>query len=264
MCNNVNPPAGDTEQSQTFSASGFCRRCNCIHGLPSGAAHAHCLELIHHLRQYETLDLQPGVESASQLSTAYLFGAARGKMFGILECRDKNGNTVILRAFSGQYNGLWLVPGWAPPLFDPDEFSAVNDNEEKEIKALGRQLETFPPHSHGWLEMRQKRRRMSQELMQKLHAIYRLANFRGQTSTLFAAYINDGGIPTGTGDCCAPKLLHQAATMNLTPISIAEFYWGKVNRSQSRHHGSFYPSCREKCWPILGHLLCGATATEML
>lgn len=105
---------------------------------------------------------------------------------------------------------------------------------------------------------------MSQELMQKLHAIYRLANFRGQTSTLFAAYINDGGIPTGTGDCCAPKLLHQAATMNLTPVSIAEFYWGKVNRSQSRHHGRFYPSCREKCWPILGHLLCGATAAEMI
>ena len=258
MCD-PSPYADNLSDGNQFSASGFCRRCNCIHALPSGAAHAHCLELMHLFERHETIDLQPEGDPDPQLSTDYLFGPARGKMFGVLECRDKHDTPVILRAFSGQYNSIWRVSGWAPPLFDMTEFSAVNDSEEKAIKALGRKLDTLTPHSQEWLELRQKRRTMSRGLMQKLHGIYRLTNFHGQTTTLFSAYIEKGGIPTGTGDCCAPKLLHQAATMQLTPISIAEFFWGKSNRSESRHHGRFYPSCREKCQPILGHLLCGAT-----
>lgn len=98
---------------------------------------------------------------------------------------------------------------------------------------------------------------MSRRLMLDIHAIYRLTNFRGRTETLFGAYSADGGIPTGTGDCCAPKLLNYAAVNNLFPVGLAEFYWGLDNKSGSRRHGMFYPSCREKCQPILGYLLCG-------
>lgn len=240
-----------------FSASGYCRNCRAVHGLPMGQAYLHCRELILHFTKNRTIDLQPESTADPHLSTEYLFGPARGKMFGVLECRHSDGNTVIVRAFSGQYNGLWQVPGWAPPLFDVDEFTATNNATEKRIKELGQRLGKETPQSAPWRKLRQERRAMSRQLMLDIHGIYRLTNFRGQSETLFQAYAAAGGIPTGTGDCCAPKLLNYAALNTLTPVALAEFYWGLDNRSGSRRHGMFYPSCREKCQPILGYLLCG-------
>lgn len=222
-----------------------------------GEAYRHCRELIHHFQKNETIDLHQGPNSDPRLSTEYLFGQARGKMFGILECRRQDGHRTIVRAFSGQYNGLWQVPGWAPPLFDVDEFAATNDATEKKIKERSRRLQELEPHTPAWRQLRQERRAMSRNLMRDIHAIYRLTNFRGTTDTLFSAYSGRNGIPTGTGDCCAPKLLNFAAANHLTPLAMAEFYWGLDNRSGSRRHGHVYPSCREKCQPILGYLLCG-------
>jgi hypothetical protein len=243
--------------SRIISASGYCKSCNIMHGLPMGTAYNHCRELIQHFLANESIDLTSPAKSDPRLSTAYLFGEARGKMFGILECRRADGSTQVIRAFSGQYNGLWEVPGWAPPLFDTEEFRSVNDATERHIKKLGRLLESEQPNSPAWLDLRRERRNLSQGLMRDLHAIYRLTNFHGTTSTLADAYNGSNGMPTGTGDCCAPKLLNFAAAEHLTPVSLAEFYWGLDNKSGSRRHGRFYPSCREKCQPILGYLLCG-------
>lgn len=71
------------------------------------------------------------------------------------------------------------------------------------------------------------------------------------------AFCEDKGIPTGTGDCCAPKLLNYAARNRLKPIGISEFFFGRENKSETRKHGEFYPSCKIKCEPILGFMLCG-------
>ncbi|MFV0438338.1 MAG: hypothetical protein ACK5PS_13235 [Desulfopila sp.] len=243
---------------QPFSAFGFCTVCNRIHGLPAGTAANSCRQLMHHLHRWQSIELDRPGNGDPRLSTASLFGEAGGKMFGVLECCDRKGELVLLRAFSGQYNGRWLVPGWAPPLFDLDEFNRLNDQTERQIKALGARIADLPPHSRDWLELRRQRRLLSRSLMRELHAIYRLTNFRGHTAPLTTVFIGKGGAPTGTGDCCAPKLLHQAAAAGLTPVGIAEFYWGRANRLGNRQHGRFYPSCAEKCQPILGHLLCGA------
>jgi len=187
----------------------------------------------------------------------YLFGPARGKMFGVMECMQLDGSLITLRAFSGQYNGLWEVEGWVPPLFIVEDFFRISDKVEKQIKAIGREIEMLAPHSEPWLQLRKKRRQLSQALMRDIHNLYQLKNFHGDTATLSEAYCNRNGIPTGTGDCCAPKLLNYAANHQLTPLGIAEFYWGRENKSNRRQHGSFYSSCREKCEPILGFMLCG-------
>lgn len=245
------------------STAGYCRKCGVIHGLPMGRAYHYCQQLIHHFQKNETIDLSYNEDSARRnepdprLATSYLFGQARGKMFGVLECLDACGSTVILRAFSGQYNGLWSVAGWAPPLFDLTAFHITNDPVERRIKTLGTQMLNEEPGSESWCTIRQTRRQLSRQLMKDLHGLYQLHNFRNQIEGLVEAYSGTNGIPTGTGDCCAPKLLNLAARTNLTPVSIAEFYWGLDNKSNTRHHGRFYPSCREKCQPILGYLLCG-------
>ncbi len=264
------PPAHQLplQENGIVATSGYCRKCKVIHGLPMGRAQYHCQELIHHFQQNETIDLDFDKESTvtgraeRQLSTDYLFGRARGKMFGVLECLDTEGTTVIIRAFSGQYNGKWSVAGWAPPLFDLTEFKNTNNPVERQIKALGTQMEGLEHGSEEWRTLRQMRRSMSRQLMKDLHGLYQLHNFRDQVVSLSKAYAGENGIPTGTGDCCAPKLLNHAARMRLTPVSIAEFYWGLDNKSNTRHHGRFYPSCREKCQPILGYLLCGAQESD--
>jgi tRNA pseudouridine32 synthase/23S rRNA pseudouridine746 synthase len=38
---------------------------------------------------------------------------------------------------------------------------------------------------------------------------------------------------------------------------MAEFWWGMSPDSEVRIHGHFYPSCKSKCEPILGHMLKG-------
>jgi hypothetical protein len=196
-------------------------------------------------------------QTNNDLSTDFLYGHARGKMFGILVCENKDGEEIILKAFSGQYNGTWVVDGWAPPLFDPLHFAELNTPAEKRIKALGRQMKdpSITPAQH--LDLKNKRKTHSQNLMKQIHALYRLHNFKKQQCLLSDLFPGDQGIPTGTGDCCAPKLLNFAAINDLQPISLAEFFWGKTNRSATRHQGEFYPACTNKCGPILGFLLCG-------
>ncbi len=235
---------------------GYCRNCKTTHRLGSRKAIEHCLALMEQLQIHNTINLF-GAAPDEELKTRYLFGPARGKMFGVMHCKKPDGATQLLHAFSGQYNARWEVRGWVPPLFGVGDFSRINDVVERQIKTITIEIDQSPPHSDKWLLLREKRRKLSQDLMRNIHSLYRLTNFNKETATLYQSYADPHGIPTGTGDCCAPKLLNHAAKNNLTPLALAEFYWGRENRSASRQHGSFYSSCKEKCEPILGFMLCG-------
>ena len=68
--------------------------------------------------------------------------------------------------------------------------------------------------------------------------------------------------PAGAGECCAPKLFQYAYKNNLTPIALAEFWWGQSPKSEVRKHQQFYPSCWGKCEPILSHMLQGLEVDE--
>ncbi len=195
-----------------------------------------------------------------RFSTDYLFGPARGKMFGVMVCRGADGQLVTLKSFSGQYNGVWELEGWTPPLFDPPEWKAVNDAPERAIKQLGREIDAAGPATPQGKVLTEERKQRSQALMRELHRLYRLHNFRSQSRPLTEVYTGGNGIPSGTADCCAPKLLDYAARNALVPLGMAEFYYGMTNRRGTRHHRRFYAPCREKCRPILGFMLCGVNA----
>jgi hypothetical protein len=221
----------------------FCSSCNCDHSIPREPAIDAARDLMACMDQ--------------ELATNYLYGKARGKMFGVLVCRTSTGEKKTLKAFSGQYNGQWEMEGWVPPLFNVQEFHHLNDPTEKKIKFLGKEAEATTLSDACRQEILQKRKQLSQQLMKDIHALYDLHNFREQQCSLSELFPNGRGIPTGTGDCCAPKLLNYAAIHGLQPLGLAEFYWGKTNRSASRHEGQFYLACEGKCRPILGFLLCG-------
>lgn len=239
-------------------SSSWCHRCQTTHALPSEPAREECLALMALLRHHRRIDWAvPGAMADPRCSTEPLFGTSGGKMFGVLCCRDARGTRKVLRAFSGQFNGLWQVDGWVQPIFDVAAFDALIRGPEQEIKRIGREMAVL---SRGSIRQRQymlERKTRSQQLMREIHALYRLVNFRGEVVPLVKAFCGNGAPPSGTGDCCGPKLLHHAAVNGLRPEGMAEFYWGRSNASATRIHARFYPSCVAKCGQILGFQLCG-------
>ena len=104
--------------------------------------------------------------------------------------------------------------------------------------------------------LKKQRRELSRTLQTQMHSAYVLTNFAGETRSL-RELITEGAMPTGMGDCCAPKLLHYAATNNLTPLAIAEFWWGNPSADGYKIQGEFYGACVERCQPLMGFLLSG-------
>jgi tRNA pseudouridine32 synthase/23S rRNA pseudouridine746 synthase len=105
-------------------------------------------------------------------------------------------------------------------------------------------------------ELKQQRQALSRQLQAQMHAAYSLTNFSGQSLSL-QQLMPGGSMPTGTGDCCAPKLLHYAATQGLKPLAMAEFWWGASSADQGKIQGEFYEACAERCQPLMGFLLSG-------
>ncbi|WP_319764205.1 hypothetical protein [Maridesulfovibrio sp.] len=242
-----------------ISCSGYCSRCKTTHSLSPEDAVEHCRALMQKLDTEKRADFDvPQDQAVSDFSTDYLFGNARGQMFGIMVYLDHDGNKKTAKAFSGQYNGHWEIPGWVSPLIDPQEFETLTMCTEKEIKRIGREMAKTAPDSTLHAQLAAQRKNLSRELMRKIHAIYSVHNFRGKIKPLPEIIYGKKGIPTGTGDCCAPKLLNFAAKNGYTPLAIAEFFYGRENRSKTRMHKQFYPSCTDKCGLILGFMLCGS------
>jgi len=239
-----------------------CLDCGSDHHLPAGESIALCMELMRWLGTHQRIDYLCQSLSNSLFSTDNLFGTARGKMFGVLQGIDTTGKKRAVYAFSGQFNGLWNVPGWAPPVFNETNWNNTNTAAEKKIKLMSEEIALLDPQSEERKTLCRQRKKLSQVLMKKLHSLYIINSFNGQQLQLSAFFPTKNGIPTGTGDCCAPKLLNHARQLNITPIGISEFYWGKENKSGTKKHGCFYAPCEDKCMPMLGFMLCGLENTR--
>lgn len=111
--------------------------------------------------------------------------------------------------------------------------------------------------------LKQQRRELSRTLQSQMHNAYVLTNFAGETRSL-REIITEGAMPTGMGDCCAPKLLHYAATHDLTPLAMAEFWWGNPSTDGYKIQGEFYGACPERCQPLMGFLLSGRRSSPSL
>lgn len=114
-------------------------------------------------------------------------------------------------------------------------------------------------HERQLASLRRRRREMSDELQTWLFRQYRVQNALGEERDLIDIF-NDtvhAVPPAGSGDCCAPKLLQYAYAHGLTPVCMAEFWWGESPRQEIRHHMHYYPACRSKCLPILTFMLRG-------
>lgn len=107
--------------------------------------------------------------------------------------------------------------------------------------------------------LKKERKAKSNQLQQQIFDQYQLRNAKGEIKGLSNIFQETEGkqAPAGAGDCAAPRLLQYAYLNELKPLAMAEFWWGKSPLSEVRKQGNFYPSCKGKCEPILGHMLGG-------
>ncbi|MFZ9029368.1 MAG: pseudouridine synthase [Crocinitomicaceae bacterium] len=107
-------------------------------------------------------------------------------------------------------------------------------------------------------EAKTERKNFSNDLQQQIFAAFSFQNALGEVQDLNDIFGELGmPIPSGAGECSAPKLLQFAYMNDLKPIAMAEFWWGSPPQNIIRKHGHFYPACKSKCKPILGHMLKG-------
>lgn len=127
-------------------------------------------------------------------------------------------------------------------------------------KAVGARVEPFAARleeaRRHLASMKQKRRSDSEALQQWLFDSFKLPNALGQVRSL--SEIFDGSTPpSGAGECCAPKLLNAAFSRELTPLKMAEYWYGAPKQGEVRIHGNHYPACRGKCLPVLTWMMQG-------
>ncbi len=133
---------------------------------------------------------------------------------------------------------------------DRRHFKRQRDAELQPLKSLIEQA------NNRIRELKQQRKEVSRQLQVQMHTHYSLTNFAGKSLSL-QELMPGGSMPTGTGDCCAPKLLHYAATHRLKPLAMAEFWYGASSISEQKIQGKFYGACVERCQPLMGFLLSG-------
>ncbi|MCR8669281.1 pseudouridine synthase [Aestuariibaculum sp. M13] len=113
-------------------------------------------------------------------------------------------------------------------------------------------------------DLKNKRASQSSDLQKRIHEQYQFLNAEGATKDLLDIFkdTNSPIPPAGSGECAAPKLFQYAYENDFKPIVMAEFWWGASPKSEVRKHKQFYPSCRSKCEPILGHMMQGLQVDE--
>lgn len=136
------------------------------------------------------------------------------------------------------------------------EFKRLERYWKEQISEIKTELESFSSQIEA---LKAERRNRSAALQQKLFQQFNFLNVKGETKNLCAIFEEtvQKTPPAGAGECAAPKLLQYAYLSGLSPIAMAEFWWGESPKTEIRHHGYYYPSCRGKCEPILRHMLQG-------
>ncbi|MBQ2491665.1 MAG: RNA pseudouridine synthase [Muribaculaceae bacterium] len=144
--------------------------------------------------------------------------------------------------------------------FQKAELKRLRRRWETQINALQQQIDDKLMRIDA---LKQERKAMSEALQERIFRLFVVRNARGESLDLIEVfnryYGEDAGVmpPAGAGECCGPRLLQCAYLNALTPLCMAEFWYGNSPVGEVRHHGQFYPACSSKCKPILNFMLQG-------
>ena len=206
-------------------------------------------------REIETLEQHPEhLAALSRLQTLsedcrQALADERQKMKQAKSLRDE-------RRLSGN-----LTPDEEAALIRESQFmkAELKRTEKTWNQRLSEAQQAYDHYAHKISALKQERRARSAALQMRLFQQFSMLNFLGEAKNLCEIFADTVQLvpPAGAGECAAPKLLQYAYKQGWKPLAMAEFWWGNSPKSEIRHHGQYYPSCKGKCEPILKHMLQG-------
>ena len=145
--------------------------------------------------------------------------------------------------------------------FQKAELKRLERSLKEHLSSLQKETDTYVSQIEA---LKNERKSRSATLQQQLFEQFRLLNARGEVKDLCSIFAHTVHKipPAGAGECAAPKLLQYAYFHHYRPVAMAEFWWGDSPKAEIRHHGHYYPACKGKCEPILGHMLQGLEVEE--
>lgn len=228
---------------------------------PEEKAYSICLEMLDELNEGSFALEQIGDESESR--------SGQGIMLGSALCRDESGKLFALKTVSGiskkivlkreNYDGEIFVS----PIVSFEQVEQALKKNDSEIHSLTEKINSLKKerllpcgkYSNQGEEEKalvEKRKTLCLESLKNVYELYEFHCAGGVTKKLIDI-CKEKLPPTGTGDCCAPKILDYAFSHNLTILSMAEVFYGQSN--EKRVMGQKYPPCDERCGLILKDML---------
>lgn len=224
---------------------------------PQESARHYCQKLISQIENGEVVLKQVGRESLERKD--------QGVMIGSLVCWDKiKKQRVILYAVSG--NNKQLIPvnqNNLSDIFVPSIVSSElidlalkeNDKEIHELTDKINKLTLVNKNSTERYQLIKKRTSLTDASLKKVFSLYSFTRYDKKKISLDEIIKNHKGQlpPTGTGDCCAPKLLNYAFEKDYEIISMDEVYYGR--ETKNKKNGISYAPCDERCGYILPSIM---------
>ncbi|MGN0728654.1 RluA family pseudouridine synthase [Treponema sp.] len=176
-----------------------------------------------------------------------------GIMIGVLVAENSSGEKKILFTVSGisrRINGEFQNAVFVEPVVSSAEIFSALEKNDREIHLLTNKINSLDGKNCSSLILR--RNELTSESLKKVYSLYHFHCFDGKVRALNEICGNSLP-PTGTGDCCAPKLLNFAFKNGFAPLSMCEVFYGKS--SGSKISGHRYPPCDERCALILPEIL---------
>lgn len=223
---------------------------------PTETAYHYCITLKHLLDE--------GYLKMNQVTRLSVERMGQKVMLGTLVCLDEEGNRIVLCTNSGISKKIvlasdetkteWFQNGirfiLVPPIVSAaqiDEALRKNDAEIHELTGKIDSLkQTIKTNSGSDFQsdletLKQKRKLLCDESLEGVRKLYRFNTISHSQFSIF-----NYQLPTGTGDCCEPKLFHYAFAHNLKPFSLAQIF---TNESE------LIPPCDERCGILLPEML---------
>ena len=253
-------------------------------------AHLYCLSTLTALEQGKIILERLTPESSERADQGLMVGCLVGRK-AVDDEREGKNKRIILLAVSGISRQLKFACNNKSFLFDfiPEEYKAslidfdseviivppIVSNEEinlalekndKEIHVLTEKINSLKMNKLETTDEAEtlenlcsERESLTTESLLNVFALYEFTRFDGKKISLNDIITEHYSRlpPTGTGDCCAPKLLSYAFSQGLQIESMDEVYYGNTpeNNPAGKISGCSYAPCDERCGYILPSIL---------
>ena len=218
-------------------------------------------ELAHHYCSNLIKDIDDGKICLEQVAKESLERKGQGLMIGCLVAWDKvQKKRIVLYSVSGNARRIKNISAnlhnsvFVDSIVSITQIDKALKQNDLEIHQLTDKINSLEK-SEEKNELIKARRKLTDQSLENVFRLYDFTRFDGKKISLnqIIQKHNFKMPPTGTGDCCAPKLLNYAFSHQLQIVSMDEIYFGPDTKN--RKNGQSYPPCDERCGYILPEML---------